>query len=131
MALTLIGKKREPASKGRLGKLRREKLVPGMVYGRGRENTPISLDGHELSRIFNHIGSPAVFSLQIEGEKSPVMVLVKELQKNPLSQELTHVDFMQIQMNEPIHSLVSVHWSGEEELVKKGAVLQIMSREIP
>ena len=131
LAQTLICKKREIKNKGFLNQLRRSDGVPGVLYGKDKENIPILLTGKELNRIFKHTGSRGIFSLQIEGNTAPVMVMVREVQKDALSGEITHVDFLGVKMNEKVHSMVTVHMSGEEELIKKGGILQIVSREIP
>lgn len=131
LAQTLMCKKREIGTKGSLNELRRKNWVPGVLYGKDQESLPILLTGKEISRVFSHSGSRGIFSLQIEGDTAPAMAMVKEIQRNPISGELTHVDFLSVKMNEKINSLVTIHLTGEEELIKKGGILQTISREIP
>lgn len=130
LAQTLICKKRELRSKGYLNELKRNQQVPGVIYGKNKPNQAIVLSAKELSRIFKHSGTRGIFSLQIEGEARPVMVLAREIQKDSLSQELTHVDFLEVSMSEKINSIVTVHITGEEDLSEPEGVLQVMSREI-
>jgi large subunit ribosomal protein L25 len=68
--------------------------------------------------------------LQIEGEKAPIMALIRELQKKPIGDEYTHIDFLPLKSNEKVHNIVSIHLHGEEQLIELGKVLQVMTKEI-
>jgi ribosomal protein L25, Ctc-form len=133
MALTQVlkCKNRQIKNTGYLRKLKRNEWVPAVVYGRDRQNVNILLAKKELTKIFTRIGSRGIFSLEIEGTDEAVMAQVKEVQKNHISGDITHVDFMAVKMNEKIHSTVGIHLTGEESLIGKGAVLQVALRELP
>ncbi|PKM77509.1 MAG: 50S ribosomal protein L25 [Firmicutes bacterium HGW-Firmicutes-15] len=133
MALTQVlkCKKREIKTTGYLNQLKRDELVPAVIYGKGKENLTIVLANKELSRVFTHIGTRGIFSLEIEGEKQVVMAQVKEIQKNRISGVITHVDFLTVKMDEKINSMIRIHLVGEEEIIKKGGALQLIVREIP
>jgi large subunit ribosomal protein L25 len=64
----------------------------------------------------------------MEGEK-PAMVLIREIQKDPLSGKLIHVDFLTVSMDEKVNNLVSIQIIGEEDVLKKGAILQYGLKE--
>lgn len=129
LAQVLSCKKRAVKNKGYLNKIRREGNIPGIVYGSGKENIPVFFDQREVNRTFSSFGSRGLFSLEIEGE-SPCMALVRELQQNPLNGNITHIDFLSVRMDEKITSNVFVNISGEEEINKKGGILQIGANEV-
>lgn len=110
--------------------MKRKDFVPGIVYGKGQAGSPIFMSGGELSRVFSKHGLHGLFSLQMEGEAKPDMVLIKEIQKHPVSGKVNHVDFMTVNMNETIHSTVAVYIHGEDEVIKNGGVLQAGAKEI-
>ncbi|MDD3364425.1 MAG: 50S ribosomal protein L25 [Syntrophomonas sp.] len=124
-------KKREVKNTGYLRELKRNEWVPAVIYGKGKENLTVLLANKELSRVFTHIGTRGIFSLEVEGEKQVVMAQVKEVQKNRISGAITHVDFLTVKMDEKIHSMIRIHLVGEEEIINKGGALQLIVREIP
>lgn len=133
MALTqvLTCKNREVKNTGYLRQLKRDQWVPAVVYGKGNENLTILLPKKELSRVFTQIGTRGIFSLEIEGKEQAITAQVKEVQKNRVSGDITHVDFLTVKMNEKIHSMIRIHLTGEEALTERGGVLQQNLREIP
>jgi large subunit ribosomal protein L25 len=133
MALTQVlkCKKREIKNTGYLRELKRNEWVPAVIYGKGKDNLNVFLARKELSRVFTHIGTRGIFSLEIEGEKQIVMVQVREIQKNRISGAITHVDFLTVKMDEKMHSMIRIHLVGEEEIINRGGALQLIVREIP
>jgi len=129
-AQTLEGKKRDILSKGYLNQMRRKEWVPGIVYGNGNKGVPILLGNRQLLRTFNRYGSRGLFSLQVEGEQKPFMVLIREIQKNPVNGDVIHIDFLEVKMDEEISSSVPVIIQGEEEIENTGGILQIGAKEI-
>jgi large subunit ribosomal protein L25 len=128
-AQTLKGTKRELRGKGYLNELRREQMIPSIVYGQGRQPLPIALEGRTLNRIFNQHGYSGLFNLELEGE-APLMVLVREVQRHPINRVINHVDLLAVSMTEKITSNVPIQIIGEEEVVKQGAVLQTGVKEV-
>lgn len=129
IAQKIAAKKREIKSKGYLNEKRQE-WIPGVVYGKDTGNMPVFLGRRELTKTFTSYGSRGLFSLELEGEPKPVMVLVRELQRNPLSGQINHVDFLTVNMNETIKSMVGIFITGEEEVLKKEGILQLGAKEI-
>lgn len=121
--------KRDIKTKGYLNELKRSGLVPGTVYGKGIDSQAISLGSRNLSRIFQVHGSRGLFSLEIDGD-SGMMVVVLEIQRHPINGHITHVDFWKVRLDEKINSTVGVSIVGEEEIMKKGGILQAGAKEI-
>jgi len=129
-AHTLKGVKRELGSKGYLNQLRRTQMIPGVVYGKGEPALTIAVEGKTVNRIFSHSGYGGLFNLEIEGEPQPVMTLVREVQRHPVNKDVIHVDFLAVSMTEEITSLVPILIVGEEEVVKRGGILQLGDKEV-
>ncbi|QGU00540.1 LSU ribosomal protein L25p [Candidatus Syntrophocurvum alkaliphilum] len=130
LAQTLNCKKRELKTKGHRNELKRNEWVPAVLYGKGQPSVPITLGQRELIRVFNQYGSRGLFSLNIEDEKEPVIALIREIQKKPVSGDVVHIDFLTVDMTEKLTSTVSVYILGDEEVIKKGAVLQSGAKEV-
>ncbi len=129
-APTLNCKQRELSTKGYLNQMKRDGWIPGVIYGKEAAGQTILLEAKEVKRVFTHTGTRGVFMLQIEGEKIPVMALIREMQKSPIGDEYTHIDFLPLQSNEKVHNIVRIHLLGEEELLAQGKVLQVVNKEM-
>lgn len=130
LAQTLECKKRDIKNKGYLKEMKRNGWVPGIIYGKEMEPRAVFMEFRKLNRIFTHHGLRGLFSLQIEEEDNSPMVLIREVQKNPLSGQITHLDFLTVNMDEKISSNVAIYLTGEEELMKTGGILQSGAKEI-
>ncbi|MGI5911278.1 MAG: 50S ribosomal protein L25 [Syntrophomonadaceae bacterium] len=121
--------RRDIKTKGYLNELKHKGFIPGTVYGKGIDNQTIAFDLRQLTRVFQNHGVRGLFSLEIQGSNS-IMAVVREMQRHPVSGQLIHVDFWKVNMNEKINTVVSVYITGEEEVIKKGGILQVGTKEI-
>ena len=101
------------------GRLRREGLVPAVVYGHGADPKSVSVVRRELrSALSTEAGSNALLDLQVEGEA--VLALVKEMQRDAVRNEVTHVDFIRVSRDEAVVVEVPIHFEGEASEVTSG-----------
>ena len=109
-------------------RLRREGVVPGIVYGSGGDCKTFQADARELARLLS--SGAAVFDLQFDGEGIPV--IVKDQQLHPVRGEVMHIDMLRVNLNEAIQTtvLVEVHGAEEAPGVKEGGVLEQVTREL-
>jgi len=121
---------RKTSTRGYLNQMKRDGWVPAVIYGKEKDNQTILLEAKEIKKVFSHTGTRGVFMLQLEGEKTPIMALIREMQKNPIGDEYIHIDFLPLKSNEKVHNTVSIHLTGEEELIAQGKVLQIIAKEM-
>ena len=127
--LILTAKKRLEAGKG-LGKLRTSGFVPGIAYGAGVNSVPIAIAMGDLLKVWKEAGESTLLSLSIADEE-PKVVLIRELQRNPLTSKPIHVDFYQIRMDEELEVTVPLEFIGEAPAVREGiGVLVKNLREI-
>jgi large subunit ribosomal protein L25 len=99
--------------------LRRQGVTPANIYGHGIDSTSINVDAKSLKHLLGRVGSTDLISLKMDDSKSPIMVLIREVQRNPLTDELLHVDFYQVKMTEKIKADVPLVFIGEAPVLRK------------
>jgi len=126
---SLAGATREPGSSRSTRRLRREGLVPGVVYGGDGDSVPFQVDAREVRGALAHGG--AVIDLAIDGGKGQPVV-VKEEQRHPVTGALLHLDLLRVRLDRPIQATTIVDLVGADEApgVKEGGVLEQVTREI-
>lgn len=119
---------RAELGKNKVGTLRRSGFVPGVVYGKGKSPLAIQLNQSQLIKFMHahHGGENMIISLRIAGEKETSKakkeersVLIKDIQYEPVHDDILHVDFNEISLTEKIKVKVPVEPVGESEGVKK------------
>jgi large subunit ribosomal protein L25 len=110
-------------------RLRRDGLVPGVVYGGGSEARPFQVSEREVRHVLAE--GAALFDLQIEGSKE-VPVVIKEQQLHPVRGTLQHIDLQEVKLDEAIQAEVAIELEGVEDApgVKASGVLEHVTREI-
>ncbi|MCD6245770.1 50S ribosomal protein L25 [candidate division WOR-3 bacterium] len=104
-------------------KLRREGIIPGIVYGAGEETIPIKMDNKSLLNLLRKIPSEStVINLDIEGENK--MGIIQDMQTHPLYGIPTHVDFRIVHKGETVKVTVPVVLEGVAAGVKEGGLLE-------
>ncbi|HEX4465275.1 MAG TPA: 50S ribosomal protein L25 [Solirubrobacterales bacterium] len=110
-------------------RLRREGLVPGVVYSGGAESRAFQAPEREIRNVLGE--GAALFDLEIEGGKS-VPVVVKEQQHHPVRGSLQHIDLQEVRLDEAIQAEVTIELEGTDSApgVKGGGVLEHVTREV-
>ena len=110
-------------------RLRREGYVPGVVYGAGGDPLAFKV-GSRVLRHALHEGS-AVLDLKVDGGRA-LPVIVKDQQHHPVRGEVTHIDLLQVRLDEKIQSTVAVELQGADQApgVKEGGVMEHVTREL-
>jgi large subunit ribosomal protein L25 len=93
--------------------LRRQGITPVHVFGHGIESLSLQCDTANLQRVIAQTGQTRIINLNIDGEKTPRTVMVRETQQNILKGDLLHVDFYQVKMTEVIDVDVPIVLVGE------------------
>lgn len=105
----LVASIRESFGKGAARKLRATGQTPAVIYGHGTDPVHVSVETHPLSLIIRHAN--AIIELDIEGRKE--LVLVKDVQKDPVRQIIEHVDLLVVKKGETVEVEVPIHITGE------------------
>ncbi|MFS1031259.1 50S ribosomal protein L25/general stress protein Ctc [Enterococcus casseliflavus] len=121
MSVSLEVTKREVRPRSLRNKLRHEGKVPAIVNGYKVESTPIAVNAAELEKILRENGLNTVITISLEGKK--VNTLIKEYQSDTFTRNLTHVEFLSVDMNEETEVEAEVTLIGESAGVKAGGVL--------
>ena len=110
-------------------RLRREGLVPGVVYTSGEPARAFQGDAHTVGLFIGE--GHALFDLEIEGAGT-VPVVVKEEQRHPVRGDLMHLDCQQVNLDVEIHADVTIELEGADDSpgVKEGGILEHVTREI-
>jgi len=126
---------REEIGSRRVGRVRREDFIPAVVYGENKKNTLIKVDRKSFERIERaHRGESVVLYLSVlEGDKkfNDYAAIIKEIQHDPVSDRVLHVDFNRISLTKEIEVKVPIVSRGEAAGVKQdGGVLEHVLWEI-
>ena len=130
-ALNAVDRSAELQGKGASRRLRKQNLVPAIIYGGGEQPTAISIKINELVKslefeaFFSHI-----LTLNVDGEEH--QVVIKDLQRHPAKGFPMHADFQRVVKGQKINMNVPVHFSGREEApgTKAGGVLSTLVTDI-
>lgn len=98
--------------------LRRGGLVPCNVYGHGIDSMPVQVDAQKLSHVLSRAGGTDLITLKIKSAEAPGKVLIREIQRNPMTGEPMHVDFYQVNMNEKLKAEVPLVFTGDAPAMK-------------
>jgi large subunit ribosomal protein L25 len=109
--------------------MRRQGLVPGVVYGGGDDAVPFAVDARTLRNALAHSG--AVIDLVID-DGSGTPVILKETQRHPVRGEVMHVDLLRVRLDQTIQSVVALELIGGDDApgVREGGVLDQVTREL-
>ena len=89
------------------GRLRREGLTPGVVYGLGGESVPVTVSAHQLGNILSsRTGANTLITLQIDGRDE--LALARQVQRDAVKGTLIHVDFVRVRADQTIQAEVRV-----------------------
>ncbi|GBC86146.1 General stress protein CTC [bacterium HR12] len=122
MELKLVAERREGTGKGVARKLRAAGRVPAIVYGRGMEPIPVSVDAKDLYHVLHQGGANVLLDLVVDGE--PHLALAREVQRDHIRNRFVHVDFLAVSRTEKITVSVPIQVVGESVGVKAGGVLE-------
>jgi large subunit ribosomal protein L25 len=110
-------------------RLRREGLVPGIVYGQGGEARPFQVPARELRVLLSE--GHTLLDLELDGSKA-VPVVIKEQQHHPVRGDVLHLDCLEVRLDEEIQSEVPIELEGADQApgVREGGVLEHVTREV-
>ena len=129
---TLIVPKRETFGKAAIRDLKASGMIPAVVYGLNEPPVAIAISPKVVARVLaSDAGMNSVMFLQREGTEIKRHVIIKDLQRDPITSRLRHVDFMRVDMTLKVRVKVPVRLVGTSVGVKAmGGVLDFAHREI-
>ncbi|MCX6730169.1 MAG: 50S ribosomal protein L25 [Candidatus Portnoybacteria bacterium] len=126
MDLELKAEKREDVGK-KLEALRKQGIVPAVVYGSGHKPVSVQVNYEEFRKIFERAGESTLIKLKIDNEIKNV--LIYDASKDPMSGKFIHIDFHQVRMDKMIKAEVALIFEGEAPAVKllEGVLVKSMN----
>ncbi len=110
--------------------LRRTGVVPGNVFGKKTTSTAIQFDVKTFKDLYAKAGETGLINLTVEGEKEARPVLVSGYQVDPVSNDLQHVDFHQVDLKQKVTATIPLVFVGEAPASKDGLVVATMKNEV-
>jgi large subunit ribosomal protein L25 len=122
---------REAGTKGKTKRLRRDGKLPGVFYGPKAQTVPLEVDRKDfMSRVADLEGSHLIRIKSGSPLLADKVALVKEMQFHPVTGEVLHADFYEVDLSAKIRVKVPLHFVGKAVGVVRGGILQPIVREV-
>ena len=131
MSITLNAKSRTDLGKGASRRLRHADLVPGIVYGAGKEPVSVTFEQKELRKVEAiEAFYSSVLNLEIDGAAE--QVVLKAVQRHAFKEQIQHLDLLRVDATQKLHTTVPLHFINEDsaEAVKNGGVVSHIANEV-
>ncbi len=112
---------RAEAGNKQVRKLQKESMIPGILYGKNSQGRLLKLDYQEISNAIEKHGDKVVVQLSIENQEVPA--IIKEVQRDPVSHKIVHIDFQPVSLHEVIHAEVPIVIINGERAEKQGWII--------
>ena len=122
----LVGTPRSEYGKKAAKTFRKENLVPCNIYGKG-ENVTFTVTVDDVRKL---IYTPDTMAVELTIGETKKMAVVKELQFHPVSEQLLHIDFLEVNEEKPVTVAIPVQLQGHAEGVKAGGKLQLEMKKL-
>jgi large subunit ribosomal protein L25 len=129
--VSIVVHKRDVTGTRAAKRMRKSGLIPGVIYGHGKDAVLIAVEPHVLrDALGTSAGTHAVLDVTFEGQKRGHKAIVKELTLDRVKSNVIHVDLQEIRLDETIETTVAIHFEGEAKGVKAGGMLDESTREV-
>lgn len=129
--LNAVNRSAEQQGKGASRRLRKQNLVPAIIYGGNEEPTAIAVKYNELIKALeNEAFFSHILTINVDGDE--YQAVIKDLQRHPAKGVPLHADFMRIVKGQKIHMNVPVHFEGKEDApgTKEGGILSTLVTDV-
>jgi large subunit ribosomal protein L25 len=112
-------------------RLRKQGMIPGVLYGKGKTSHAICVPERELRRVLTGAGGlHAILDVVLAGDSTTHASILKDYQQDPIRGHISHIDLQEVRLDQPIQASVTVQLVGEPAGAKEGGVLSQVQREI-
>jgi large subunit ribosomal protein L25 len=127
----LLVQERERRGSADARRLRKQGLIPGVLYGKGKKSHAICVPERELRRVLTGAGGlHAILDVVLEGQSAAHASILKDYQQDPIRGHISHIDLQEVRLDQAIQASVTVQLVGEPAGAKEGGVLSQVQREI-
>lgn len=111
-------------------KLRREGLVPGVVFGKGVESVSVQVDAKTFETLYRAAGRTSILNLKVPGDGGARSAIIKEVQRHPLTGKALHVDFFLVDLTHEMEVEVPLVFDGHAPAIEEtgGTLITPVSR---
>ncbi len=128
MELQKLQAKKRTVGKLHLNHVRKEGLIPGVVFGAGMESIPVSINYRQFHTLAKNLGESTLLDLELEDADS-FKVLVTNIQKHILKDKILHIDFRHVRMDQEIEATMPLHFIGDAPIVKESSGVLVKNVE--
>jgi large subunit ribosomal protein L25 len=130
--LVIEVEERTSLGKNESRRLRRSGLIPGVLYGSGKRNFPVTVNPRRVDQILNsEAGENTLLDLRLKGQDTQRKAMIREVQIDPVSGHVVHADFIRIEMDQKLQIQVPVRTVGVAPGVKdEGGILEVVQRTL-
>jgi len=131
MTETLAAQARARSGTGGARAVRRDGLLPGIIYGEGKDPQPIKLDPIDMLKAYRRPGfMSSIIDLEIDGKAEKA--LPRDVQTHPVKDHIIHVDFMRVGPKTRVTVNVPVHFTNEDDStgLSRGGVLNVVRHDV-
>jgi large subunit ribosomal protein L25 len=122
---------RKRSGTGALKRLRKEGLIPAVVYGKKQDSVNLRLDRKAVVNVLSHsVSEQILVYLEIEDTKETKLALIQDVQHNALSGGIVHIDFHAVREDEVIHAHVPIELVGDAAGVRAGGLLEFLTHSL-
>jgi large subunit ribosomal protein L25 len=126
----LVAKSRETKGKNSNKRLRRDGIIPAIMYSHGAAESIQVLEKDFFKLFKGHVSESVIFDLKVEGSSDDQMAFVKDYKADPVTDQILHIDFFKVTKGEKINTTVPVELDGSPVGIKLGGILNISDRQI-
>lgn len=121
MSIKMTVETRTGIGSNKVKKLRDDNIIPAVIYSRGEETRHIKVDNLEFTKVFREAGTSTIIDLAMGEEILPV--IVKEVQRHPVKQQVVHVDFQKLNMNEKVKMSIPITLLNRDSIKLQPSIL--------
>lgn len=112
---------REQAGNKQGRKLKREAMIPGILYSKGNQGKLLKLDYNEINSILEKYGDRVIVQLKVDNDEVPA--IIKEIQRDSVNHTIVHIDFQPVSLHEVIHAEVPIVIINGDTVEKNGWII--------
>jgi large subunit ribosomal protein L25 len=122
---------RADKGKGAARQIRRQGGAPGILYGPSRQARPIRINARDFDKRVGLLEGSHLLRLRSNDQEiDGILALAKEMQRDPVTRDLLHADFYEVDVNAKLRIRVALHFVGKSQGVELGGILQPIRREV-
>lgn len=129
MVIKIEAGKRTLGKKSDRKDLRKDFIIPGIMYGQGVEGTPIQFNAPDFMKAYKQsIGELAIFNIVVDGQEH--RCILKDKQIHPVRRDILHVDFLLLNPGHEVSLSLPIKFVGEAAGAKQGGIVDIIVRNL-